>query len=181
MFMLRKSLVLPGEAAYLMAMKHALLFRALPLLLLSACGGGDKEVGEFKNDFYGNEIKVQALKDPKVSGVTCHLTYFDRGVLDRMAKGNWFEDPSNSSIACRQTGPIVIGDIDRGRDGELVFSQRQSLVFKHIGVRRVYDPENETLMYIVYSRKPIDGSAKMSLSTVALYGQEVEWTGEEPQ
>ena len=152
----------------------------LSLFLLAACGrgGGGEEVGEFKNDLYGNEIKVQALKDPKVEGVTCHLTYFDRGFWDRAAKGNWFEDPSNRSIACRQTGPIVIGDIDQGKDGELVFSQRHSLIFKHIGVRRVYDPENETLMYIVYSRKPIDGSAKMSLSTVALYGGDARWLAE---
>lgn len=156
---------------------------ALPILLLSvaACGGGGKEVGEFKNDFYGNEIKVQALSDPKVEGVTCHLTYFDRGVLDRAVKGNWFEDPSNSSIACRQTGPISVGDIDTRKDGEQVFSQRQSLVFKSIAVRRVYDAENETLMYIVYSRKPIDGSAKMSLSTVSLYGQEVTWVEGKPE
>ncbi|WOI53137.1 CreA family protein [Parvularcula sp. LCG005] len=146
------------------------------LVLLAGCGRKDtKEVGEFKNDLYGNEIKVEALSDPKVTGVTCHLTYFDRGVWDRAIKGNWFEDPSNSSIACRQTGPIVIGDIDRDKNGETVFTQRQSLVFKSIAVRRVYDPDNETLMYIVYSRKPVDGSAKMSLSTVALYGGDARW------
>lgn len=166
-----------------MSMTYRIAPVLVSLLFLSACGrGGDgEEVGEFKNDLYGNEIKVQALKDPKVSGVTCHLTYFDRGVWDRVAKGNWFEDPSNSSIACRQTGPIRIGRIDTGKDGELVFSQRQSLVFKHIGVRRVYDADNETLMYIVYSRKPIEGSAKMNLSTVALYGQDVDWTEGTPQ
>ena len=166
-----------GAYLHPMKMRALLPVITLGLLSLSACGrgGGGEEVGEFKNDWYGNEIKVQALKDPKVAGVTCHLTYFDRGVWDRVAKGNWFEDPSNSSIACRQTGPIAIGDIDRGKNGELVFSQRQSLIFKHIGVRRVYDADNQTLMYIVYSRKPVDGSAKMSLSTVALYGQDVVW------
>lgn len=158
---------------------NRLVLSGCALAVLAGCGGNKgEEVGEFKNDLYGNEIKVQALHDPKVEGVTCHLTYFDRGVWDRATKGNWFEDPSNSSIACRQTGPIVIGDIDRDKNGEMVFSKRQSLVFKSIGVRRVYDAENDTLMYIVYSRKPIDGSAKMSLSTVALYGQNAIWTEE---
>lgn len=168
---------LPAKPAYIHFMTRNWIPALGLVFLLSACGGGNKgeEVGEFKNDLYGNEIKVQALHDPKVEGVTCHVTYFDRGVWDRAAKGNWFEDPSNSSIACRQTGPIVIGDIDRGKDGEIVFSHRQSLIFKSIGVRRVYDEDNQTLMYIVYSRKPIDGSAKMSLSTVALYGQDVTW------
>ncbi|MEM9233017.1 MAG: CreA family protein [Pseudomonadota bacterium] len=171
------------RAPYLVSMNYRIATVFAVLVFLSACGrgGSGEEVGEFKNDLYGNEIKVQALKDPKVEGVTCHLTYFDRGVLDRAVKGNWFEDPSNSSIACRQTGAIRIGRIDTGKDGELVFSQRQSPVFKHIGVRRVYDAENETLMYIVYSRKPIEGSAKMNLSTVALYGQDVVWTGGVPQ
>ena len=141
--------------------------------LLTACGGrGENEVGEFKNDLAGNEIKVEALADPKVAGVTCHLTHFDRGFWDRMAKGNWFENPSNASIACRQTGPISVGDIDLDKSGEEVFSQRMSLVFKSLAVRRIYDAENETLIYVVYSRRPVEGSAKMAVSTIALYGQD---------
>ena len=141
--------------------------------LVTACGGrGENEVGEFKNDLAGNEIKVEALADPKVAGVTCHLTHFDRGFWDRMAKGNWFENPSNASIACRQTGPISVGDIDLDKSGEEVFSQRMSLVFKSLAVRRIYDAENKTLIYVVYSRRPVEGSAKMAVSTIALYGQD---------
>lgn len=143
-------------------------------LLLSACGSGQhEEVGEFKNDFIGNEIKLEALKDPKVEGVTCHLSYFDRGFWDRAAKGNWFENPSNSSIACRQTGPIAIGDIDLDKSGEEVFSQQQSLIFKQLAVRRIYDAANNTLIYVAFTRKPVEGSAKMSISTISLYGQDV--------
>ena len=147
-----------------------LLFTAA-VLFLAACGNKENEVGEFKNDFAGNEIKVTALNDPEIAGVTCHLTHFDRGFWDRVAKGNWFEDPSNASIACRQTGPISIGDIDLDKNGEEVFSQRMSLIFKSIAVRRIYDVENNTLIYVVYSRRPIEGSAKMSVSTISLYGQ----------
>lgn len=144
-------------------------------LLLAACGVGQhEEVGEFKNDLIGNEIKLEALTDPKVAGVTCHLSYFDRAVWDRLAKGNWFENPSNSSIACRQTGPITIGDIDLDKSGEEVFSQQQSLIFKQLAVRRIYDEANNTLIYVAYTRKPIEGSAKMSISTIALYGQDAK-------
>ena len=143
---------------------------ALVFSLLAACGrSSENEVGEFKNDFVGNEIKVQALADPKVTGVTCHLSHFDRGFWDRVSKGNWFEDPSNASIACRQTGPIAIGDIDTDKNGEEVFSQRMSLVFKSIAVRRIYDADNNTLVYVVYSRRPVEGSAKMAISTISLY------------
>lgn len=156
------------------ALKKRLILCAL-ILMTAACGrSSEAEVGEFKNDFVGNEIKVQALGDPEVEGVTCHLSHFDRGFWDRMSKGNWFEDPSNASIACRQTGPISIGDIDRGKAGEEVFSQRMSLVFKSIAVRRIYDAENNTLLYVAYSRRPVEGSAKMAISTISLYGQEVE-------
>ena len=147
-------------------MRYAILFG---FLLLAACGGGENEVGEFKNDFAGNEIKLEALSDPKVAGVTCHLSHFDRGFWDRVAKGNWFENPSNASLACRQTGPIEIGDIDYDKNGEEVFSQRQSLIFKSLAVRRIFDEQNNTLIYVVYSRRPIEGSAKMSISTISLY------------
>ncbi|MFN0022386.1 MAG: CreA family protein [Parvularculaceae bacterium] len=153
-------------------MRNALA--VLMISLLAACGAGQhEEVGEFKNDLIGNEIKLEALKDPKVEGVTCHLSYFDRAVWDRLAKGNWFENPSNSSIACRQTGPIAIGPIDLDKSGEEVFSQSQSLIFKELAVRRIYDPANATLIYVSFSRKPIDGSAKMAISTISLYGQNV--------
>jgi len=153
-------------------MRSAIL--VILLFALPACGGSDSEVGEFKNDWVGNEIKLEALKDPKVDGVTCHMSHFDRGFWDRVAKGNWFEDPSNASIACRQTGPIRIGPIDLDKDGEEVFAQRQSLIFKMLSVRRIYDAENDTLIYVVYSRKPVEGSAKMAISTIALYGQDVD-------
>ena len=152
---------------------------ALMLAALSACGGGAKEVGEFKNDWSGNEIKITQLADPKVQGVVCHLAHFDRGFWDRVAKGNWFEDPSNASIACRQTGPIRISDIRTAKNGEEVFSQRISLVFKSMAVRRIYDAENNTLIYVAYSRKPVEGSAKMSISTISLYGQDVGQSAQE--
>jgi CreA protein len=146
------------------------------MLLAAAAGHAHaEEVGAFKNDWTGNGIVVEAIGDPKVQGVTCHVTYFDRGLIDRLAKGNWFEDPSNSSIACRQTAPIRIGDIELGPKGEEVFSERRSLIFKSIAVRRIYDKKNDTLIYVAYSRQVKDASAKMSVSTVALFGADATW------
>jgi CreA protein len=147
----------------------------LALTLLSACG--DKgSVASFSNDWTGNAIRVEAISDPKVKGVTCHFTYFDRSFIDRVANGKWFENPSNNSIACRQTGPISIGDIAMGSAGEEVFNQKTSLFFKNVAVRRIYDPSSNTLIYVAYGREIVRGSAKMSLSTVALYGQNATWT-----
>ena len=149
-------------------------------LLISAGPAAAEEVGRFSNDWTGNDIVVEAVADPEVKGVTCHLTYFERGLIDRVMQGNWFEDPSNSSIACRQTGPIVIGDIALDDEGDEVFSEGLSLIFKSLAVRRIYDRANDTLVYIAYSRQVKEASAKMAVSSVALFDVDVTWQGEKP-
>ena len=154
---------------------------------LAACvvlGAGSavaEEVGKVGVDWVGNDIIVEAIKDPKVDGVTCHVSYFDRSIIDRLHKGNWFEDPSDSSISCRQTGPITIGDIDMSEGGEEVFKQGISLIWKKQVVNRIYDKTNETLIYLSHSRQVQNGSAKMSVTTVPLYGQNVVWSKGKPK
>ena len=137
-----------------------------------------EDVGRFRNDWTGNTIVVEAVADPKVQGVSCHISRFSRGVIDRLSKGNWFIDPSNSSIACQKTGPVTVGDIDTSASGEEVFSERLSLIFKSLAVRRIYDKKNATLVYVIYSRQVKDASAKMSISTIPLYGVDVKWAGD---
>ena len=138
-------------------------------LLLSGSAAAER-VGEVGVDWVGNDIVVEAIEDPEVHGITCHVAYFERGLIDRLSKGDWFEDPSNASIACRQTGPIALGDISTAPGGEEVFSERQSLVLKSLRVRRIFDEDNQTLIYLAHARELTDGSAKMSISTVPLYG-----------
>ena len=140
-----------------------------------------EQVGEVGVDWMGNDIIVDAVSDPEITGVTCHVTYFDRGVLDRLQKGNWFEDPSNNAIACRQTGPIQIGDIELDEGGEEVFKSGLSLVWKKLVVTRIYDRKNDTLIYLAHSRELTEGSAKMSISTVPLYGEQVTWKNGKPE
>jgi CreA protein len=137
-------------------------------------------IGRFSNDWTGNGMVVEAFADPKVQGVTCHLVRFDRSVLDRLTKGNWFENPSNSAIACERTGPIVVGKIATGPAGEEVFSQRLSLFFKSMAVRRIYDTNSDALIYVAYSRQVKDASAKMALATVPLWGGGVTWAAGKP-
>ncbi|MCZ8153538.1 MAG: CreA family protein [Rhodobacteraceae bacterium] len=147
--------------------------RSAPLALLLAAllpaAAPAEEVGRVGVDWVGNDILIEALADPDVPGITCHLAYFDRSALDRLMQGNWFEDPSNSSIACRQTGPITLGDIDRSGSGEEIFSERQSLLLKTLSVTRIYDAKNNTLIYVAHAREVTEGSAKMSISTVPLW------------
>ncbi|WP_234185940.1 CreA family protein [Shinella sp. NM-101] len=153
---------------------------AAGFLALAALPAAAETVGKVGVDWIGNDIYVDALTDPKVSGITCHVTYFDRSVIDRLKNGNWFEDPSNNAIACRQTGPITVGDIDLSRGGEEVFKAGLSLIWKSLIVTRVYDKKNDTLIYLAHSREVVNGSAKMSISTVPLYGENVTWTKGKP-
>lgn len=138
------------------------------IFMLSAASVRAEQVGDVDVDWLGNDIIVEAFADPEVSGVTCHVAYFERGLIDRIQKGNWFEDPSNSAISCRQTGPIVLGDISRSDEGESVFSERRSIIWKSLSVKRIFDEENRTLIYLAHAREVQDGSAKMSISTIPL-------------
>ena len=143
------------------------------LLGFAAFGTAQAEqVGEVGVDWVGNDIIIEAIADPDVEGVTCHIAYFERGLIDRLSKGNWFEDPSNASISCRQTGPITIGDIDRSDSGEDVFRASRSIILKSLRVKRIFDEKNQTLIYIAHAAELTDGSAKVSMSTVPLYGSE---------
>ncbi len=128
-----------------------------------------EQVGNVDVDWLGNDIVIEAFADPKVDGVTCHVSYFERGLIDRLQKGDWFEDPSNSAISCRQTGPISVGDIDRSDEGESIFAERRSIIWKSLSVKRIFDAANQTLIYVAHARDVQDGSAKMSISTIPLY------------
>ncbi|NGO62821.1 CreA family protein [Rhizobium daejeonense] len=154
---------------------------AAGILLLSIAAPASAEVvGKVGVDWVGNDIVVEAVTDPKIKGVTCHVTYFDRSIIDRLSKGNWFEDPSNNSIACRQTGPIEVGDIDLSKEGEEVFREGMSFIWKQLVVNRIYDKTNDTLIYLIHSRQVVDGSAKMAISTVPLFNEPVTWTEGKP-
>lgn len=159
---------------------RSLLLSATVALSALAAPAAAEVVGEVGVDWVGNDIIVEAVTDPKIKGITCHVTYFDRSIIDRLSKGNWFEDPSNSSIACRQTGPIEIGDIDLSKEGEEVFREGMSLIWKQLVVNRIYDKANDTLIYLIHSRQVVDGSAKMAISSVPLFGQPVTWAKGKP-
>ncbi|WDE13410.1 CreA family protein [Thalassomonas haliotis] len=142
-------------------MKKLLLTLAAGLLL-SACSDdvGKVSLGLFTT----KDVVIEANVDPKVTGVTCHISHIEAD-LD-------FSDPSDMSIACRQTGEInaaQLAKIDRSKNGEIVFTQSKSILFKSLKVRRIYDAENKTLIYLSYSTKESSGSHHHSLSTVSLY------------
>jgi CreA protein len=154
--------------------KAKVFVSAALIALVAACGGPEEQqVGEFSNDLLGNEIEIGALRDPAIPNVVCHMAYFNRGFLDRMRQGNWFENPSNSAVSCQKTGPINLAKVPLKDSGEEIFSQKQNLLFKRLGLRRVVDIDNRTILYVAYSRELIEGSAKIAMSSVALTDEDL--------
>jgi CreA protein len=111
-----------------------------------------------------DKLVVDAFGDPKVEGVVCHISRAQTGgVKGAMGVA---EDTSDASIACGQIGPIrIIGEL---KDGEQIFDERRSLLFKELQVVRFFDPERNVLVYVAYSDRVIEGSPKNSISTVPI-------------
>ena len=116
-----------------------------------------------------DKICVMAFDDPRISGVSCHISQARTGGV----KGSLgvAEDPSRFAIACRQTGPIALPD--KLPREESVFSESTSLVFKNTKVIRMLDEKRNTLVYVAISKRVIEGSPMNSLSTVPI----LKWEG----
>jgi CreA protein len=112
-----------------------------------------------------HKVVVDAYDDPKVGGVTCYVSRAKTGGI-KGALGV-AEDKAEASIACRQVGPISFGAKPLEQREEM-FSERISLVFKHLRVVRMVDKKRNTLVYLTYSDRLIDGSPKNSVTAVAV-------------
>jgi len=149
----------------------ALLMGAV--VTLSACS--DDVASVSLGLFTTKDVVVNSQQDPIIKGVTCHISHVEAD-LD-------FSDPSDMSIACRQTGPITaeqLQEIDRSKSGEVVFKSSKSILFKSLKVRRIYDAKTRTLLYLSYSTKESSGSHHHALSTVPLYNTKAwQWAQEQ--
>lgn len=123
-----------------------------------------------------HKIVVTAFEDPQVNGVTCYVARPKTGGI----KGGLglAEDPSIVSVSCEQTGAITFkGKIDSDENGEEVFDESRSLIFKSLQIDRLYDKQNGSLVYVARTTRIIEGSPQTSLSVVA----PMTWNGVEPQ
>ena len=111
-----------------------------------------------------HKIVVEAFDDPMVDGVTCYLSRAKTGGI----KGGLglAEDRAEASIACRQVGPIRIKG--KLKDGDVVFKERTSLVFKTMQVVRFFDESRNALVYLVYSDRVIEGSPQKAVTAITI-------------
>ena len=122
-----------------------------------------------------DKLAVYGIDDPAVDGVACHYTAPERGGIAGMF--GVAEEVSDISLACRQVGPVRFKE--KFEQGDVVFRDRRSLIWKKMQIVRGCDVKRNVLVYLVYSDKLIEGSPKNSTSTVPL----MPWggTGEAPK
>ena len=137
----------------------------LAALTLPACA---EEIGcattTWKLIGANHRVCVEAFDDPKIPGVACHLSQARTGGVSGSL--GLAEDPSRFSIACRQVGPITLPD--KLKDNEEVFTADTSILFKETRVVRMFDRKRNTLVYLSYSTKMVDGSPMNAVSSVPI-------------
>ncbi|MCF1505859.1 CreA family protein [Afifella sp. H1R] len=109
-------------------------------------------------------LATYGIDDPVVEGVACHYTVPEKGGIGGLF--NVVEELSDVSLACRQVGPITFKE--KFEQGDEVFRQRRSLIFKKMRIVRGCDAKRNVLVYLVYSDKIVEGSPKNSTSTVPI-------------
>lgn len=150
-------------------------FAILGLMLLmvgtSATVQAQERIGAVSTTFRwvgpNDKVVIDRYDDPKVENAACYVSRAETGGIGGAV--GLSEDPSRFSIACRAVGPLrMIGKIDQSEDGEVVFSERTSAVFKAMQVTRFFDKTKNVLVYVVTSTKVIEGSPFNSISVVPL-------------
>lgn len=111
-----------------------------------------------------DKLAVYGIDDPAVEGVACHYTAPERGGL--AGAFGLAEEVSDVSLACRQIGPVRFKE--KFEQGDVVFRDRRSILFKRMQIVRGCDIKRNVLVYMVYSDKLIDGSPKNSTSSVPI-------------
>ena len=146
--------------------RHGLRAALLLLVLAATSPAGAETIGcvttEWKLIGANHKVCVDAFADPKVPGVTCHVSQARTGGVS--GSFGLAQDPSQFSLACRQTGPITLPA--KLAKEETVFSEDTSIFFKETRVVRMWDETHRTLVYLAISRKLIEGAPANSISTV---------------
>jgi len=157
---------LSGKAAP--AVTHLAMTIAAALLALPSTAQAN-DLGCISTTFNllspNDKVCVSDFDDPKVPGVTCHISQARKGGWGQPLGLN--EDPSNFSVACRQVGPITV-DLAKLPPNDEVFSEKTSIFFKATRIYRLPDRQHNTLVYLAVSSKIVNGSPANAISTVPI-------------
>ena len=138
-----------------------------------AVNAAAEEIGSVDTAFQwlgpDHKIVVEAFDDPAVQGVACYISRAKTGGFSGAI--GVAKDPSRFSVACRQVGPIRFARPLPLQ--EEVFKQGASFIFKHVRVVRMIDVKRNTLTYLTYSDKVIEGSPDNAITAVAVLDQKI--------
>lgn len=161
-------------------LKTVLLLTATFFFFGQALASDSREIGAVSTAFKligpNHKIIVSAFDDPKIQGITCYVARPRTGGI----KGGLglAEDPSLASVSCVQTGPVsYLKKVSTDEDGEQVFDESRSIIFKTLDVKRLVDAEKGVLVYVVRTSRIIEGSPETSVSVVS----PITWNGTPPQ
>mmetsp|Transcript_62983 Transcript_62983/g.150025 ORF Transcript_62983/g.150025 Transcript_62983/m.150025 type:complete len:242 (-) Transcript_62983:113-838(-) len=149
------------NAAPVMDRLVAMAFASLAGMLLAvssftapAAAADKRMVGEIPASglVFKDMLNVEEFEDPKVSGVKLYLSDFSRSLADRIAKNDFFSDPGAAGLTCTSVGPVKVSpDLKPNKEGEDVFNESRSILFKTLKVKRLYDQEGKVVVYVVFT------------------------------
>jgi CreA protein len=146
--------------------RHKLL--AASLCMLAVLAARAETIGDVDTAFKligpNHKIVVEVFDDPRVQGVACYLSRAKTGGVSGAL--GLAEDKSEASVACRQVGDIKF--LSALPKEEEVFTEKSSILFKHLRVVRMVDARRNALVYLVYSDRLVDGSPKNSITAVSV-------------
>lgn len=147
----------------------------MPADMTVANAAGSTVIGEIAGSglIFKDTLVVEQFDDPKVKGVSLYISNFQKPMTEKIAKGEIFSDPSFASVSCARTGPITIADnIAKGKQGEEVFEESKSLLFKTLRVQRIYDEERGVVVYVSFNtrldKNSDNNKARFKSSTCAI-------------
>ena len=111
-----------------------------------------------------DKLATYGIDDPAVEGVACHFTVPEKGGLS--GAFGVAEERSEISLSCRQIGPIKFKA--KFEQGAIMLRESRSLFFKRMQIVRGCDAKRNTLVYLVYTDRPIEGSPDNSTSSVPI-------------
>ena len=133
---------------------------------VTSCGPKPHTIGSVDTEFKligpDHKIVIESYDDPKIDGITVFISKSQKGGI-KGALG-LAEDTSDASVAVRQTGPIHVKEsFDNGED---VFTEQRSILFKRLHVSRFWDSSHKSFVYVAWTDRFINGSPQNSISAV---------------
>ena len=149
-------------------MKQGIRIGLVALACVAGTAALAQKIGDVSTAFQwvgpNHKIVVEAYDDPLVQGVSCYISRAKTGGISGGL--GLAEDKAEASIACRQIGPVSFKAPLKLE--EQVFSERASILFKRVRVVRMVDAARNTLVYLTYSDKLVDGSPQNSVTAVPI-------------